>query len=212
MKARPFEIKDVLSVGWHKTKEHIWFLVGLQLVVYLVNYVAGHSLIGVLIGMLSSLLLARMALRIIRGERVGFDVLFQGLTLETFAHYFVAAVIVSLLTIAGLILFIVPGIYIAIVTVFAVYVIAEPTFKPRWKELSFWKAIKESRRIAKGAEWQLLWFFFLALLINLLGVIALGVGLLVSIPVTAIALAKIYDIRKQAMSNVEVVPTSTVGH
>jgi len=53
-------------------------------------------------------------------------------------------------------------------------------------------AIKESVRVTKGHRWQLFILAIALILINILGAIALLVGLLVSIPVSLLAIAHAY--------------------
>jgi uncharacterized membrane protein len=57
--------------------------------------------------------------------------------------------------------------------------------------------MKESKRITYGYKWPLLGFALVLALINLLGLLALVVGLLVSIPVTTLAFVHAY----RALSN-----------
>jgi hypothetical protein len=52
--------------------------------------------------------------------------------------------------------------------------------------------MKESWRITKGHKWQLALLFLALLGINLLGVLALVVGVFVSVPITLIAFAHAY--------------------
>lgn len=52
--------------------------------------------------------------------------------------------------------------------------------------------MKESWRITKGHKWQLLLLFLALLLVNLLGLLALFVGIFVSVPITMLAFAHAY--------------------
>jgi uncharacterized membrane protein len=53
-------------------------------------------------------------------------------------------------------------------------------------------AMSESRRLTRGHKWQLFTFTVLLFLINLLGLLALIVGIFVSIPVSALAFVHAY--------------------
>jgi hypothetical protein len=85
---------------------------------------------------------------------------------------------------AGLVLLILPGIIFAMF-MFANFIVVD-------RELGPIEAMKESSRITRGKRWTLLWLSLAILVINLLGLIALVVGLLVSVPVTWLALAHAY--------------------
>jgi len=70
-------------------------------------------------------------------------------------------------------------------------------------------AMKESKRITSGYRWRLLGFVLLLALINLAGVIALVVGLLVTVPVTSIAFANAYRVLSDR-AGVQPVPADAV--
>jgi uncharacterized membrane protein len=77
-------------------------------------------------------------------------------------------------------LLIVPGVIFTLMFMFATFIVVD-------RELGPIEAMKESKRLAHGHKWALLGFVLVLALINLLGVLALGVGLLVSIPVSSLA-------------------------
>lgn len=187
-----FKIKEVLRFGWQKTKENLWFLVLLELAIYAVNILAGSSVVGFLVGLLTGLVLTQVFFRISLGEKVTWKNLFAFLTTDKAIHYLLATIITSIFVIVGLFLLIVPGIIVAIMTIFVPFIILE-TRAPSFKDLSFWKAIKRSYQMTKGKKWKIFTFLLVAVLVNILGLIALGVGLLVSAPVTGIALAAVYN-------------------
>jgi uncharacterized membrane protein len=54
------------------------------------------------------------------------------------------------------------------------------------------EAMTESKRITHGYKWSLLGFSLVLVFINLLGILALVVGLLVSIPVSSLSFAYAY--------------------
>jgi uncharacterized membrane protein len=61
------------------------------------------------------------------------------------------------------------------------------------------QALKESKRLTSGVKADLFLFTLLTFGINLLGAIALGVGLLVSLAITYFAIAHIYRQRTRAL-------------
>ena len=79
----------------------------------------------------------------------------------------------------------VPGIIIAMGLAFVPYLVVERGLGPI-------DAIKESWRITKGHKWQLFLLVLALLGINLLGLLALVVGIFVAIPVTMIAFVHAY--------------------
>lgn len=185
-------IKDSIKFGWQKTKESLWFLVGFQIVFYLINMLTDNSIFGFIVSLLTGLVFTSVILRISRNEKVVFKNIFDGISLKTVLHYFLTTVIVSVLVFTGLILLIVPGIILSLMTCFASFLIIDNK-NPSWPALSFWQAVKESKKITKGYKWFLFKFMMVAVLVNILGLLCLGVGMLVSIPVTTIAFAFVYE-------------------
>jgi len=96
-------------------------------------------------------------------------------------------ILLTLAVAIGLILLIVPGIIFGLMFMFATFVVIE-------RELGPIDAMNESHRITRGHKWQLFGFMLLLLLINLLGLLALVVGLLVSIPVSTLAFVHAYRV------------------
>ena len=81
-----FKIKEVLRFGWQKTKENLWFLVLLELAIYAVNILAGSSVVGFLVGLLTGLVLTQVFFRISLGEKVTWKNLFSVLTTDNALH------------------------------------------------------------------------------------------------------------------------------
>jgi len=85
----------------------------------------------------------------------------------------------------GFLLLIVLGIIFVLMFMFTTLIVIDRGLGPI-------EAMKESSRITRGHRWTLLGLALLVLLVNLLGPLALVVGLLVSVPVSWIALAHVY--------------------
>jgi uncharacterized membrane protein len=79
----------------------------------------------------------------------------------------------------------VPGIIFALMFMFTTFIVIDRESGPI-------DAMKESGRITDGHKWKLLGFTLVLVLINLLGLAALVVGLLVSIPVSSLAFVYAY--------------------
>lgn len=92
----------------------------------------------------------------------------------------------AILILAGLIFLIVPGIVLAVRLQFVSFLIVE-------KRLGPVEAIKKSLKITKNNFFALLGLSIVSLLINLLGLVLLLVGLLVTIPLTSLINARVYQ-------------------
>ncbi len=100
--------------------------------------------------------------------------------------YFLAAKLLSgVVVVLGLILLIVPGIMLALMFIFTPYIVIDKNLGPV-------EAMKESKRITDGHKWSLLWFCLVLVLLNILGAVCLLVGLLVTIPISSLAVVHAY--------------------
>jgi len=104
-----------------------------------------------------------------------------------FWRFFGGTFLVGIITFGGFILLVVPGIVWAITYMFVPYLIIDHDLKP-------FEALKESRRITVGNRWNLFVFCLALIGINILGFLCLIVGLLVSVPVSAIATVHAYRV------------------
>jgi uncharacterized membrane protein len=87
-------------------------------------------------------------------------------------------IVSSVLITIGIMLLVVPGIYLSVAYLFAPYLIIE-------KNIDFWPAMEISRKKINRSFFGLLGFFIILLFINLLGCIPMGLGLFITVPLTA---------------------------
>jgi uncharacterized membrane protein len=66
------------------------------------------------------------------------------------------------------------------------------------------EALKESKKLTEGKRMQLFYFVLAILGINLLGTLALGIGLFVSIPVSMLAMVHVYHTLERSVQPVPV--------
>lgn len=84
-----------------------------------------------------------------------------------------------------LVLLIIPALVVSLVFGFAFYLVVD-------KELSALAALKESARITRGHRLQLFFLLLAVIGINIVGLVALIIGLFVTIPVTVLAMVHAY--------------------
>lgn len=104
-------------------------------------------------------------------------------------RYFLPLVLLGLISrvfiTIGIILLIAPGLYLAVSYLFAAPLVVD-------QRLDFWPAMEGSRRFVHPRWFSFFAFVLLLVLVNIAGVLALGVGLLVSIPVSWCAVVAAY--------------------
>lgn len=96
-----------------------------------------------------------------------------------------ASILYGLIVLGGLILLIIPGIYFALRFQFYSYVLID-------KDTGVVDSLRRSWRITEGNVFNLFLFMLLLILLNILGAIALLVGLLITIPVSFVAVTLLY--------------------
>lgn len=106
-------------------------------------------------------------------------------SIRTVVHYFLAQLLVGIIVVLGFILLIVPGIIASLALFLTSYYVIDRKMGPV-------NAIKASMAATKGYRWKILQFSLLCGLVNILGLLVFVVGLLVSIPVTLIAMVAVY--------------------
>jgi uncharacterized membrane protein len=186
-----FSIDAALKFGWETVKANLGLMVGLTIVVWAVSG-AGQvlrflpvlgSLGSWLLGTIMSMGAIRIVLKFVDGGRGDFNDLFSNF--DVFLDYLGATVLYWLMVLGGLCLLIVPGIYWGIRFGFYGYFIID-------RKMGAMDALKASSALTPGVKWDLFVFGLAALGINLLGALCLGIGMLVTLPTTALALGFVY--------------------
>jgi uncharacterized membrane protein len=193
----PFSGAEALRLGWAKTKTNMkpLLIIGavgafFALLQQALSRSSGSAgLNGLLILVLQvlqvgvTLAYIRIALKLHDGQAVdlarGWDLL------SDFFSFLLTSLLQGLIVAVGFILLIVPGIVWALKFGFAGFVVVDEKLDP-------FAALRESNRLAEGVKWHLFGFALLVVGINLLGAVALGIGLLVAIPTTLIATAHVF--------------------
>jgi uncharacterized membrane protein len=194
-----FSKKEALQYGWNTTMSHFKFLVGVTFVVLGTSWIFGFLadsfedtapilealvvFVANIISMIFNLSLLTIALRFVDGRERAFSDLIPDYRL--FFKYLGATIVYLLIIIGGLILFVVPGIVWSVKFGLFPYVIVDEGAQPI-------RALKQSAVLTKGTKWQLFLFYILLGLVNMLGMMAFGVGLLVTVPTTFLAFAFVY--------------------
>ena len=186
-----FSIDEAVKFGWETVKANLGLMVGLTIVVWAVSG-AGQALRFLpVLGSIGSWLLAtimsmgiiRIVLKFADGGKGDFNDLFAGF--EVFLDYLGASVLYGLIVLGGLCLLIVPGVIWAIKYGFYGYFIVD-------RKLGAVEAIKASSSLTRGAKGDLFVLGLALLGINLLGALCLGIGMLVTPPLTTLAMGFVF--------------------
>ena len=126
----------------------------------------------------------RVSLDVTRGTKPEVGDLFK---FDGYGPYIGASILFAIGFYVGLILCIVPGIIFAVAFGFYGFVIAE-----RGEGVGVIDSLKQSADLTRGNRWQLFGLGIVLLLINLVGAILCGVGLIFTLGITIIAWSYVY--------------------
>src|SRR5262249_10203656 len=114
---------------------------------------------------------------------------------QQFWYYVGAAILSGIIIAVGFVLLIIPGIVLAIMFMFVGYLVIDRKMGPV-------EALRASKRITTGHKWDLLLLMFAVIGINILGILCLLVGLLVTIPITLLSMVHAYRTLEHKASEV----------
>src|SRR3954447_578126 len=180
------DISSALSRGWALLRDHFVVLVGASVLGWLVTVgLAFVPVLGWIVGFVLMGGLDYMFLRRIRGEEVQIGDVFAGFNLALL-DLTMTGLVKWLLTSLGLILCILPGIYLAVGYVFALPLAID-------KKMPFWTAMEVSRRVVHEHWWSVFALIVVLLLVIFAGFLLCGIGAIVAIPLASAALMYVYE-------------------
>src|SRR3989440_5086954 len=185
------DIGDCFSRSWNLVKDNFWLLVGATALISVISLgvqfipVLGHAA-GVLFGFLLWGGLDLLFLKRLRGQPAEASDMFAGFGLA-FGQLMLGSVVAHVLTGIGLLLCILPGIYLLVAWwMFAPLLIID-------KGLEFWPAMELSRKVVNKHWWACFGLFVLSLFVGCAGVLAFVVGVFVTLPIALGAMVCAYQ-------------------
>ena len=196
-----FSASGAIKFAWDTFKKRTWFFIGMTVVIGIISWIIG-AVVGAITSSSGSVSVAIVAflLNLSFSALLNMGVIAYALKAhdtperaeiqdlwhpQVFWPYLIATLLVFLCVALGFVLLIVPGIIVGLMFMFTPYLVVD-------RNLSAIEAMKESRRITEGSKWKLFELGVALFLLNLVGAIALLVGLLVTIPVSMLAIVHAY--------------------
>lgn len=181
-------LQEIFSEAWIKTKGNVWFLFCLFIVSTIVVGVTNHMpFLSFIVSVPVGIAMLTVAIIIANGHKPKYEDLFKSFDdYKITLNYFIASIIYMVVIIAGFIFFIIPGIYLAVRLQFYKFLVIEN------KNKSPTEILKESYKMTEGHFWELFSFIIVIVVINLIGAIPFGLGLIITIPLSVIASAVLY--------------------
>jgi len=171
-------IGDAIRGGWEHFTRRGWYLFGLTgAVVIIAAMVIGNAIATALYSIVIAGYVA-LLLKHARQEDVVFDDLFC--IDRRWIYFAFGTIIKGLLITVGLVFFIVPGVYLAVRWMFSELYIIDKGMRPI-------EALRASSELTAGYRWKLFLYVLVAVLIGIAGMLAFGIGIIVSIAVVNLA-------------------------
>ena len=199
-----FSISEAMRFGWRTAKERFWFFAQVIIVLALISYGPGvimrsfdrielptlvtmfFFLAGIVlwvIQLLISIGLMQIVLSFVDNRKTDISELFTGA--RFLVNYFLSSLLYALVVAVGFVLLVAPGVILMVRLQFYQYLVVDKNFGPV-------RALKQSWEMTKGAFWTLVLFWLSIVGINVLGIVALGIGLLWSVPTSVLAAGWVY--------------------
>jgi uncharacterized membrane protein len=179
---------EYLKTGWELFKRYPGWYAGFFLIYIVIQAVSRFiPIIGAVASFAvgPALLMGNFIIsaKLLQGHTPKFSDFFLGF--RFFIPLLLTALVGGVLAGLGLLLLVIPGVYLLVGYLFASSLVVD-------RRLDFWAALELSRRTVQPMWFAMFAFLLLLMLINLAGALLLGLGLLVSVPVTACAITAAY--------------------
>ena len=185
----PVDIANCISRGWALVRDNPGLTIGATVLMILVSVgLAALPVVGVLAFFINPVLLGGLSYvftRRIRGENPQVGDAFNGFS-RAFLQLGLGGLVSALLVSVGILLCVLPGIYLAIGYTFALPLIID-------KQYDFWTAMEVSRRVVHRQWWTMFGLALVLFLLNIIGVLACLVGCIITAPVTVAAIQYAYE-------------------
>ena len=193
-----FSISEVCSTSWQRTKAQIWVLSGLIIGMSIIAFTLGafampiqQSVVGaVVINLISCVISCIFALGYMKnifqaldGEEPQFSA--YGQQSRKIITYLVANILMAIIVTLGLCLFIIPGIYLALRLQFYAALIVED-------DAGIIESLQRSWEITRGQGMSLFMLMLAMIGICILGLILLGIGIFVAMPLIYMMYAYVF--------------------
>jgi hypothetical protein len=173
------EIGRCFGRGWELVMQNFWLTVGAS---FVLGLIAGT--IGLIAGVCSGGMYL-LFLKLHRGQRAEFGDAFAGFSVA-FLQLFLVGLVMGLLISLGILLCILPGIYLAVVWAFAIPLVAD-------KRMDFWPAMELSRKVVNKHWGSVFLLAIVSALVAIAGYFVLCVGIFIAIPLIQAAWTVAYE-------------------
>jgi uncharacterized membrane protein len=188
------EIGKYIRRGWEILKQNLGIYIGITLLLYVVTgglpailptrlQGLGTLINVVVLGPINGGLYL-VAFKTMKQRPSTFSDFFRGF--NNFLPLFLVNLLASILIVIGMMLLFFPGLYLAVAYLFAIPFVVDRRF-------DFWEAMESSRKVITRKWFSVFGFCFVLGIVWFIGFLLLGVGVLVTTPLTLCAVAAAYE-------------------
>lgn len=202
MGTKTVDVGQALKDAWELLKKEWKTLLIMAIVAGVIQWIPGFlarlmgdvaifsfllGLLGTVVGIFISLRWIVVLLRMVDGKEVKIEDLWEGWQDDTtmVVQYFIASILFGLMVAVGMVFLILPGVYLALMFGMFAFALVD-------ERLSAMESLTRSKELTEGVRGKLFVFWLAVMGINLLGALALGIGLIVTVPVTMLAGVYVY--------------------
>ena len=182
-----YEMPDgAIGAGWALMKKDMGILIGAYVVMMIINMAASSvtgGLGGLVVGGPLMVGFQMMLFAIAQGRKADFGMLFDGFKFR-FVQGMIWYIVWSLIIGIAFMLCIIPGFIVAPLLMLSLPMVTDGE--------EFWDSIQGSLKVSKAKFGGFFVLFILVVLLNLLGTLACGVGVLLTAPLTLAAYTYVY--------------------
>ena len=183
-------VSDCFSRSWKLYTNNFGILTGTTLVFLLImstlNSLAGiGTIIAVALNGVLTAGLCLVYLNVLRHGKAEFNDLFAGFN-RSFVPLLLAGIVTHVLIAAGLLLCLLPGIYLFVAWMFAYPLVIE-------RSLDFWPAMELSRRVVHERWWELFALMFVVVVLLFVGILFFLIGVVFTLPIAFGAIIYAYE-------------------
>lgn len=176
-----FDMNKYLSEGWEIFKKSAGLFILFAVLVFVINAIVPFA--GLIIGAVLFSGYYMAAVQIDSTGTVKFEDFFK--SFDFFLPLFLSGLIGGILVSIGLILLLIPGIWLAIAMSFSYQLIV-------FEGMDFWESIETSVKIINKKWFSFFLLWLVMIVINIAGAIPFGLGLLITVPFTALVFYSCY--------------------
>ncbi len=195
MTEKELSLSEAIGFGWNAMKDNLWFFVITFLILLGITLVqgmltSGQSFASFLfliafyaVNMIVGMGIIKVSLKLVDGQKPEYSDLYASYPL--FWSYLAASVLFGIMAGIGYMLLIIPGIIVSLQFGMFGYLVID-------KGSAAIQSLQQSSKVTNGAKWNLFGLGLLSILINIIGLLLLGIGLIATVPTTLVAWAYAY--------------------